>query len=110
MTIIKFSNQHNPDEIWSKDALDSNVGKELPLTNTATGETGVAKVLAVEVDDKGITVTYETDMNFGIRMDHFHVETPYLEEDDPMELYKGHSDFGDPNDDIRYDRPGRDDD
>lgn len=79
MTMITFFNKFAPNEIVSKDALDSNVGKELPLTNTATGETGVAKIVAVSVDDEGITVTYETDMNFGIRMDHFSVEPPDLE-------------------------------
>lgn len=89
MTIIKLSNEFGPNEVWSKNALDSNVGKELPLTNTATGETGVAKVLAVEVEDKGITVTYETDMNFGIRMDHFIVEPADLEMVAPLEVNDG---------------------
>lgn len=74
MTKVTFYNEFNPDEVWSKDALDSNVGKTLPLINTVTGETGEAKVTAVEVDDKGIMVTYETDMNFGMRMDHFIVD------------------------------------
>lgn len=86
MTKVTFYNEFGPDEVWSKDALDSNIGKELPLTNTATGETGVAKIVAVGVDDEGITVTYETDMNFGIRMDHFVVEPPDLEMVAPLEL------------------------
>lgn len=97
MTKVTFYNEFGPDEVWSKDALDSNIGKELPLTNTATGETGVAKIVAVGVDDEGITVTYETDMNFGIRMDHFVVEPSDLEMVAPLELT---------DDDIRYDRPG----
>lgn len=95
MTVVTFFNRHNPDEIWTKEALDSNVGKTLPLTNTATGETGEAKIVAVGVDDDGITVTYETDMNFSMRMDHFSVEVPQFEEmtDDeelevPKPLYK----------------------
>lgn len=80
MTLVTFFNRHNPDEVWSKEALDSNVGKTLPLTNTATGETGTAKIVGVDVNDEGITVTYETDMNFSMRMDHFSVELPQFEE------------------------------
>lgn len=80
MTIVIFFNRHDPDEIWTKEALDSNIGKTLPLTNTVTGETGEATILAVEVDDEGITVTYETDMNFKMRMDNFAVEVPQYEE------------------------------
>lgn len=79
MTVVKFFNEFNPDEVWTKDALDSNIGKTLPLTNTITGETGEAKILAVEVKDNGVEVTYETDMNFKIRMDHFSIEPPETE-------------------------------
>lgn len=87
MTVVTFFNRHDPDEVWTKEALDSNVGKTLPLTNTITGETGEAKIVAVGVDDEGITVTYETDMNFAMRMDHFSVETPQFEEvTEPEEL------------------------
>ena len=77
---VTFYNTFGPNEIVSKEALDSNVGKELPLTNTITGETGTAKILAVSVDDEGIYVTYETDMNFKMRIDHFSVEVPQFEE------------------------------
>lgn len=82
MTIVIFFNRHAPGEIWTKEALDSNIGKVLPLTNTITGEEGTATILAVEVDNEGITVTYETDMNFKMRMDNFAVEVPQYEEGD----------------------------
>ena len=79
MTKVTFFNEFNPDERWTQDALDSNIGKELPLTNTITGETGTAKILDVKIDEMGVEVTYETDMNFKMRMDNFTIEPPEAE-------------------------------
>jgi hypothetical protein len=76
MTIVKFWNAFKPGEILSKDALDSNIGKTLPIVNLITGEEGTGTIIAVEVGDNGFEVTYETDMNFNIRMDDFSVEEP----------------------------------
>lgn len=86
MTKVTVHYPYQPDVIVSKDAFESNVGKELPLTNQATGEVGVAKVLAVGIDDTGITMTYETNMNFGMRLDNVSIVEEDLQIVVPLEL------------------------
>lgn len=86
MTKVTFHNEYNPDVIYSEDAFKSNIGKEILLTNTANGETGTALITAVEVDDTGITISYETDMNLGFRLDNFSVEADDLQIVVPISL------------------------
>lgn len=66
---IQFTNQHPEGERVMPGAFDGSIGKEVPLKNEAGEVIGTAKILAADVDDNGLTVTYETDANLGLFMD-----------------------------------------
>lgn len=65
---VTFFNANPPGVIVAPDAFKKAIGQKVPITIPTTGETGEGTLLDVKIVDGGIEVTYETDMNFGIKI------------------------------------------
>ena len=85
MTIITFFNSHPPHTVIRPDAFKDAIGKTVKLTRDGV-QIGTGTMLLVDPVEGGFIFTYETDADFGVRVEYgeFSADTiEQVQEDQP---------------------------